>query len=253
VVGNGVIHIDDLAVEVTVRRISRMNLGVHPPDGQVRLSVPLRTSERALRRFVRENRVWIEQHRVRIAEEERSAALRPTPRRPRGVHGEVWWRFGQALRLEVEPGVGRPRVEMRPDRRLRVRVPDPSDAPAVLAALDRWERREMRDVAESLLSHWCARIGVQHQFLGLRRMTTRWGTCVPSKGRIWLNVALFPRHPALLEYVIVHEAVHLQEGSHGPRFRALMDTHLPDWQERRAHLDLTTSAPYVVPVHYGPR
>ena len=94
--------------------------------------------------------------------------------------------------------------------------------------------------AEPLLAHWCARIGVQHQFLGLRRMTTRWGTCVPSKGRIWLNVALFPRHPALLEYVIVHEAVHLAEGSHGPRFRALMDLHLPDWRARRTQLDATT-------------
>ena len=71
-------------------------------------------------------------------------------------------------------------------------------------------------------------------------MTTRWGTCVPSKGRIWLNVALFPRHPALLEYVIVHEAVHLAEGSHGPRFRALMDLHLPDWRARRTQLDATT-------------
>lgn len=238
-VGTGLIHVDGLEVEVTVRRIRRMNLGVHPPDGRIRLSVPLRTSERALRRFVRDSRVWIEQHKARISEEERTAALHQAPRRRQGVTGEVWWRFGQALRLEVVAGAGRPRVELLPDRRLLVRVPDPAQAPAVLAALDRWERRELRVVAEPLLAHWCAHVGVQHQFLGLRRMTTRWGTCVPSKGRIWLNVALFPRHPALLEYVIVHEAVHLAEGSHGPRFRALMDAHLPDWRARRTQLDAT--------------
>jgi predicted metal-dependent hydrolase len=240
VAGSGVIHVDDLEVEVTVRRVKRMNLGVHPPDGRVRLSVPPRTSERALRRFVRDSRAWIEQHRARIAEEERAAASRPTPRVRRGVSGEVWWRFGQALRLEVVADAGRPGVDLLPDHRLRVRVPDPGQDAAVLAALDRWERRELRASAEPLLAHWCARIGVQHQFLGLRRMTTRWGTCVPSKGRIWLNVALFPRHPALLEYVIVHEAVHLAEGSHGPRFRALMDLHLPDWRARRTQLDATT-------------
>jgi predicted metal-dependent hydrolase len=234
---SGVIHVDDLEVEVTVRRITRMNLGVHPPDGRVRLSVPPRTSERAVRRFVRESRAWIDRHRDRIMEEERAAALRPGPAARRGVSGEVWWRFGQALRLEVVSGDGRPSVDLRPDRRLAVHVPDPAQTAAVLAVLDRWERRELRAVAAPLLDHWCARIGVQHEFLGLRRMTTRWGTCVPSKGRIWLNVALFVRHPALLEYVIVHEAVHLREGSHGPRFRALMDTHLPDWRTRRARLD----------------
>lgn len=233
----GVIHVDDLEVEVTVGRVTRMNLGVHPPDGRVRLSVPARTSDRAVRRFLRESRVWIERHRARIAEDEARAALRPTLRPHQGVSGEVWYRFGQALRLEVVEGSARPRVRARPDRRLVVEVADPARTHDVLAALDRWERRELRAAAQPLLTAWCSQLGVTHEFLGLRRMTTRWGTCVPSKRRIWLNVALFTRPPVLLEYVIVHEAVHLLEGSHGPRFHALMDLHLPDWRARRARLD----------------
>lgn len=237
----GVIHVDDLEVEVNVGRVTRMNLGVHPPDGRVRLSVPARTSERAVRRFLRDSRAWIEHHRARIALEEAQAASRPPPRPREGVSGEVWWRFGQALRLEVVPAPGRPRVEVRSDHRLVVTVPEPERTPVVLSALDRWERRELRVAAEPLVATWCAALGVRHEFLGLRRMTTRWGTCVPSKGRIWLNVALFPRPFALLEYVVVHEVVHLLEGSHGPRFRALMDAHLPDWRDRRAQLDASTS------------
>jgi len=236
----GVIHVDDLEVEVTVRRVTRMNLGVHPPDGRVRLSVPARTSDRAVRRFLRESRAWIEHHRARIAAEEAEAALRPVPRPRRGMNGEVWRRFDDPLRLEVAPTGGRPRVTVVPDGRLVVEVADPLDRPAVLAALDRWERRELRAAAAPMLTSWCAQLGVEHEFLGLRRMTTRWGTCVPSRRRIWLNVALVSRPTALLEYVVVHEAVHLLEGSHGPRFRDLMDTHLPDWRERRARLDSST-------------
>jgi predicted metal-dependent hydrolase len=68
-------------------------------------------------------------------------------------------------------------------------------------------------------------------------MSTRWGSCVPSRGRIWLNVALLDHAHDLLEYVVVHEVVHLREASHGPRFHALMDLHLPDWPERRRRLD----------------
>jgi len=232
-----ILQVDDLAVEVTVRRVRRMNLGVHPPDGSVRLSVPARTSDRSVVRFVRDSRGWIERHRERIRAEQEAVAARPAPRTLIGADGEVWSRFGQALRLDVVAAPGRPRVRLRPDRRLEVRVPEPSDRDVVLSALDRWQRRELRAAVEPMLEHWCGRVGVRHEFLGLRRMSTRWGTCVPARGRIWLNVALFDHPPDLLEYVVVHEVVHLQESSHGPRFRALMDAHLPDWRQRRSRLD----------------
>ena len=231
------LQVDDLEVEITVRRVRRMNLGVHPPDGRVLLSVPTRTSDRAVARFVRESRSWIDRHQRRVIEEARSAAARPVPPVLRGVDGEVWSRFGQALRLRVLPREGRPRVVVRPDRVLEVHLADPEDHAAVLRALDRWQRDELRTAAQPLLAHWCDRVGVHYDFLGLRRMSTRWGSCVPAKGRIWLNVALVERAPDLLEYVVVHEVVHLRELSHGPRFRALMDAHLPDWRELRRRLD----------------
>jgi len=231
------LQVDDLQVEVTVRRVRRMNLGVHPPDGRVRLSIPARTSDRAIVRFVRESRDWIERHRERIRQEELEAARRPRPPVRVGADGEVWSFFGRPLQLTVRADPGRPRAAEGPGSTLEVRVPDPSDGAAVLRAIERWQRRELRAAARPLLDAWCARVGVRHDFLGLRRMTTRWGSCVPSRGRIWLNLALLDRAPDLLEYVVVHEVVHLREASHGPRFRALMDAHLPDWRERRQRLD----------------
>ncbi len=233
----GVMSVDGLDVEVTVRRVKRMNVRVHPPDGDVRLSVPPRTSDRAVVRFVRESRAWIEHHRARILEDERTAALRPSLPARRGVTGEVWWRLGRAHRLEVMGSSDRPNVTLASDGRLVVRLPEPDDPAAVLALLDRWERRELRRAASPLLDVWAARMGVRYDFLGLRRMSTRWGSCVPARRRIWLNVALLPRHPALIEYVVVHELAHLREASHGPAFRALMDVHLPDWLDRRSALD----------------
>jgi predicted metal-dependent hydrolase len=232
------LQVDDVAVEITVRRVRRMNLGVHPPDGRVRVSVPARTSDRSVARFVRESRAWIERHRQRICEDERAAALLPPPPVRIGADGELWSRLGEPLRLEVVVAPGaRPKVIEHPDRRLEVQVHDPADRAVVLRALDRWQRRELRAVAEPLLDRWCERVGVDYEFLGLRRMSTRWGSCVPSRGRIWLNLALLDHSHDLLEYVVVHEVVHLREASHGPRFRSLMDRHLPDWPERRRRLD----------------
>lgn len=239
----GVLHVDGLAVEVTVRRVKCMNVRVHPPHGDVRLSVPPRTSQRSVVRFVRESRAWIEQHRARILDEARAAregrvgVEQPVSVSLVGAEGEVWSRFGRPWILTVEQDPGRPRVRLRPDDRLEVRVPDRSDRRAVLAALERWQRRELRAGATAMLDPWAVRMGVSYRFLGLRRMTTRWGTCVPSKGRIWLNLALVSRPPALLEYVVVHELAHLLEPSHGGAFQELMDRYLPDWRDRRRALD----------------
>jgi predicted metal-dependent hydrolase len=188
-------------------------------------------------RLVRESRAWIVRHRERIRDDERAAALRPSPPVRVGADGERWALLGEPLRLEVVATAGRPRVVAHPDGRLEAQVIDPTDRAEVLRAVDRWQRRMLRTAAEPMLSHWCRRMGVEYQFLGLRRMSTRWGSCVPGRGRIWLNVALMDHAEDLLEYVIVHEVAHLLEGSHGPRFRALMDLHLPDWPERRRRLD----------------
>ena len=233
----GVMSVDDLVVEVTVRRVRRMNVRVHPPDGSVRLSVPPRTSDRAVVRFVRESRAWIDRHRARIAEDERRAARLPSPPELRGLPGEIWWHLGRAVRLEVVGAPGRQQVVLSPQQRLIVSTPDPQDGRAVLAAIDRWQRRELRSAATHLLDHWADHMGVHYEFLGLRRMTTRWGTCVPAARRIWLNFALVSRPPALLEYVVVHELAHLIEASHGRDFQHLMDRTLPDWRQRRRALD----------------
>ncbi len=235
----GVLHVDGLAVEVTIRRVKRMNVRVHPPDGDVRLSVPPRTSQRSVMRFVRESRAWIDAHRARIAAETEARREAPATAPPplSGVDGELWFRFGRPWILAVDEGSGRARVRLRPDDRLEVRVPEPSDRSAVLATLERWQRRDLRAAATSMLDPWAARMGVTYRFLGLRRMTTRWGTCVPSSARIWLNVALVSRPPAMLEYVVVHELAHLLEPSHGAAFQAVMDRHMPDWRDRRRTLD----------------
>jgi len=233
----GVLRVDDLEVEVTVRRVKRMNVRVHPPDGSVRLSVPPRTSDRAVVRFVRECRAWIEHHRARIAAEELRASRHPAPVVLRGEPGEVWWRFGQALRLEVSATSGRTSVMVRPGGRLVAQVPDPGARDDVMAALDRWQRRELRVAATRLLDHWAPRMGVRYDFLGIRQMRTRWGSCVPDRRRIWLNLALVTRPPDLIEYVVVHELAHLRVPSHGAAFKDLMTAHLPGWPQLRQRLD----------------
>lgn len=88
----------------------------------------------------------------------------------------------------------------------------------------------------ALVEAWEPIMGVKAGKLAYRNMTSRWGSCQPSTGRVCINVRLALYPPECLEYVVVHELCHLLERGHGPRFKALMDTFMPDWRARRAKL-----------------
>lgn len=97
-------------------------------------------------------------------------------------------------------------------------------------------RAVVEAAAPALVAKWESVMGVRSGEIAYRSMTSRWGSCNPKTGRICLNVQLAKFPPECLEYVVVHELCHLLERGHGPRFKALMDSFLPDWRERRAKL-----------------
>ena len=88
----------------------------------------------------------------------------------------------------------------------------------------------------ALIAAWEPIMGVRAGKVAYRNMTSRWGSCQPSTGRICINVRLALYPPECLEYVVVHELCHLLERGHGPRFHQLMDTFMPDWKQRCAKL-----------------
>jgi predicted metal-dependent hydrolase len=98
-------------------------------------------------------------------------------------------------------------------------------------------RAELARRVDSLARHWEPILGVAASSWRIRRMRTRWGSCNVRARRIWLNLALVDRPLECLEYVVVHELVHLHEPRHDARFHSWMDRHLPDWRERKALLN----------------
>ena len=105
------------------------------------------------------------------------------------------------------------------------------------AVLLDWHRASLRSVITDLLAHWQPNLGVQATHWGIKKMKTKWGSCNVSARRIWLNLELAKKPVQCLEYIVVHELVHLLERNHTERFTALMDRHLPDWRTRREVLN----------------
>ena len=105
------------------------------------------------------------------------------------------------------------------------------------AILSTWYRERLRQQLPALLEKWQAIIGVAINSINIRKMKTRWGTCHIEKRQIWLNLELAKKPFVCLEYVLVHELVHLLERHHNDRFKSLMDTFLPHWSLYRDELN----------------
>ena len=103
--------------------------------------------------------------------------------------------------------------------------------------LDRWYREQLRTLAAPMFTSWQAKLGVHASAWGVKRMKTKWGNCTPASGRIWLNSELAKKPVECIEYIVVHELLHLAEPNHGERFVALMNRHLPRWAAARKRLN----------------
>lgn len=232
--GSAHLTVAGLGVDVVFGEIKNLHISVYPPLGRVRVAAPEHMSEDTIRLAIVQRLPWIKRQR-----EELQQAQRQTKREMDS--GETHYVWGQRYRLDVSRTSGKHHVEVK-GQTLWVVTPEGSDGNEKRATLDRWYRREVKTAVPALLAKWQPIVGAEADKIVVRRMKTKWGTCVASSKTIWLNPELAKKNPRSLEYIIVHELTHLHERTHNDRFVALMDEFLPDWRERRDELNVAPLA-----------
>jgi len=220
------VRLGGVEIVVTAKRVLHLRLVVNP-DGQVRASVPRRTTRREAEEFIRAHLDWM------LAQRAKAVSRGPAVARPL-ADGDALPLWGDALVVRLVRG----RSGARPANDVvTIAVPDPADAAAVAAAVASLYRREVRAVLPDIVAKWAAALGRMPSRVTIRAMRTRWGSCTTTTGAIRINPELAARHPRCLSYVVLHELVHLSEPGHGPGFQALMDAQLPGWRAIRAELN----------------
>jgi predicted metal-dependent hydrolase len=224
------LHVGDLAVDVARKDIKHVHLSVYPPDGRVRLAVPLHIDDEAARLAVVDRLAWIRR-------QQRALARQPRQPEREMVSRESHYVWGQRCLLEVVLHTGAARVEHTGPRTLTLYVRPDADTDRRRRVLTEWYRAQVKARVPGLVAAWAPRLDVEVADWGVKQMKTKWGSCNTEARRIWVNVELAKKPPACLEYIVVHEMVHLLERHHTDRFRALMDRHLPRWRHVRATLN----------------
>lgn len=227
----GKLVVGDLEIELIKKNIKNIHLVVLPPDGRVRVSVPKKQHAEAVRLFIVSNLAWIKKQQAKFQKQKRQPAREY-------VSGESHYFLGERFLLNViYTNKGKQGVELRNRTYLDLFVRESSTKEQRQKVMKEWYRRELKALIPPLIEKWEPLIGVKVNSWGVKLMKTRWGSCNITAGRIWLNLDLAKKNPACLEYIVVHEMVHLLERLHNANFVAYMDKFLPNWRSIRAELN----------------
>lgn len=224
-----VLEFGDVSVEVTCKDVKHVHLAVHPPDGRVTMVAPADTRLDIARAYAVTKLPWIRDQRAKLR-----AQAREAPRRY--VTRESHWLWGRRYLLVVAERNGKAGVTLD-HRRITLTVRPGSTAERRHAVMHAWHLQLLHDAVPALIAKWERTLGVTVSRYFLQRMKTRWGGCNHHARTIRLNTELVKKPKDLLEYVIVHEMMHLIEPTHGPRFVSLLDLQYPSWREVRAELN----------------
>lgn len=224
-----IIEINGIPVEIIKKNIKNMTLRIYPPNGLVKVSAPAHFSEQLIRQHLHNKSEWIQTQRERMRS-------RPAQKEELLITGATIPFKGASYLLIVEEHNG-PSQFIIEDELIHFYV-SPRVTPAQRQILlDQWYKKEMSLILPDLIKHWSAIIKVNVAEWGIKKMKTRWGSCNTRAHRIWLNSNLIKKPLICLEYVLVHELVHLHEASHNKRFYALMTEFMPPWREHQFLLE----------------
>ncbi|MBI5290324.1 MAG: M48 family metallopeptidase [Chloroflexi bacterium] len=223
------IKLGDIAVDVVLKDIKNVHLSVYPPTGRVRISAPKRMSMDTIRAFAISKLDWIKKQQMKLREQERE-----TPREY--VERESHFVWGRRYLLTLSESDEPPAIELKHSR-LLLRVRPRTHENRRQAIVEEWYREQLKEAVPLLLLRWQLLLGVRVERFFVQRMKTRWGSCNHTARTIRLNTELAKKPAECLEYVVVHELVHLLEPTHSPRFVALMDRFMPQWQFHRQVLN----------------
>lgn len=229
------IQVGNVEIDVVRKDIKNMHLAVYPPTGRVRLASPLATDSEVIRLFAISKLSWIKKHIKNFQNQDRE-----TPREY--ISGESHFFAGQRYLLNVIERDGYNKVEFKNNKQINLLVRPNSTRDEKAKVIKEWYRKELKHKIPDLMEKWEKIIGVKANSWGVKQMKTKWGACNIEEKRIWLNLELAKKPKNCLEYIIVHELVHLLERNHNDKFIGYMNQFMPKW---RAHRDELNSLPVV--------
>lgn len=224
------VYISGLKVDVVRKSIKNMHLSVYPPTGRVRIAAPLNIDDEAVKLFAISKLAWIKRNQRKFEKQERQA--------PRIFSNRESHYFeGRRYLLRITEIDSAPKVIIKTKTHIDLFVRPGSTIDHCHMILNDWYRKQLKEQIPPLINKWEKVIGVRVSDWGVKQMKTKWGTCNIEEKRIWINLELAKKPKQCLEYIVVHEMIHLLERYHNDHFLALLDKYMPKWKQHKEELN----------------
>jgi predicted metal-dependent hydrolase len=220
---NSYLQLGSIEALVVRKPVKNLHLSVLPPNGWVRVTAPQEMKDDAVRTLIALRLPWIKKQQAKFAGQERQT-------KRDYVTGESHYFFGKRYRLEVVYRDAVPTVKLKGKSKIILQVRPKSSIDKRREIMADWYREELHNVINDLVGKWQKKIGVQVKFWSIKQMKTRWGTCNSKRARILINLELAKKPLYCIEYVLVHELLHLVEKKHNDKFVKLMTNYIPKWK-----------------------
>ena len=220
------LKVSGIDVQVVRKDIKNLHLAVYPPDGHVRAAVPEHITNDNVRLAVVAKLSWIKKR-------QRDFNEHPRQSRREYVSGECHYVLGKQYRLQLIERDAKPEVKLLKSGKLKLFVRPDTSVEKKERIMNAWYREELKRLIPSLLDKWQPVVGKKAKDWGIKRMKTKWGSCNKEARRIWLNLELAKKPLVCIEYILVHELVHLRHRNHNQEFDGMLDSCMPNWRTRK--------------------
>jgi predicted metal-dependent hydrolase len=224
------ITISNITIDVVRKDIKNIHLAVYPPTGRVRIAAPLKTNEDAIRLFAISKIGWIKRNQRKFEGQER---MPPREYKQRESH----YFQGRRYLLNVVETDKTQKVVLKNKKYLELHIKPDTPTAKRHEMLTEWYRVQLKKQIPAIVEKWEKLLNVKVEDWQVKQMKTKWGSCNIEQKRIWLNLELAKKPEHCLEYIVVHEMVHLLERHHNDRFLYYMDTYLPNWRQLKMELN----------------
>jgi len=224
------IIVGGINIDVVRKKIKNIHLAVYPPTGRVRIAAPMGTSDDAIKLFTLTKLGWIKRHQLKFHQQER---VTPREYKQRESH----YFLGKRYLLNIIDTSGLAKVVIKGIRTLELHVKPGSPTPKRRQVLAEWYRQQLKSLIPALVKKWEPILQVNVNEIRIKQMKTKWGACNIEAKRIWLNLELSKKPEQCLEYILVHEMVHLLERHHNEKFLFFMNRYLPHWEKLKKELN----------------
>jgi predicted metal-dependent hydrolase len=223
------LKLGDITIDVELKDIKNVHLSVYPPSGRVRIAAPSRMNMDTIRIYAISKLSWIRKQQQKFLTQVREA-----PREYLNKEGHYF--LGKRYLLKIIENNAPPVVKVKHNT-IELYVRPNTDIQKRQVIMDEWYRQQLKELAPPIIEKWEKVMKVSINELAVKKMKTKWGTCNREAKRIWLNLELAKKPFHCIEYIIVHELLHLLERNHNDKFIAYMNNFLPEWKHFKNELN----------------